>query len=178
MMLYGGGDSSAFETLYARHKGAVYRFFLRQLDPDAAAECHQEVWLKLISFRSDYKPVSGFKSFLFTIAHNTLTDHYRRNRRHQMTRSRIDPDELPAENEDGSGFSDALDRENLVQRLRSGIHRLPFAQREALVLKQETGMPIKTIAEVTGSTEEGIKSRLRYAINRLKRELVRREPAA
>ncbi len=173
MMLYAGGDSSAFETLYARHKGAVYRFFLRQLDAEAASECHQDVWLKIINFRKDYQPTSNFRSFLFTIAHNALTDYYRRNKRHQLNQSDTDPDHLPSDLfSDGTELPESLDRYKLTGKLKQLIHQLPFAQREALVLKEECGMTLKDIAIVTGSSEEGVKSRVRYAHEKLKKGLL------
>ncbi|MDE0054675.1 MAG: sigma-70 family RNA polymerase sigma factor [Gammaproteobacteria bacterium] len=56
-----------------------------------------------------------------------------------------------------------------TERLNSLIAALPNAQREALIMHKEAGLTIREIARVTGITEEGVKSRLRYAMAKLRR---------
>ena len=57
MRAYGQGDTQAFETLYARHKGATYRYFLRHAGSNVATadELHQDLWLRVIGARERYE---------------------------------------------------------------------------------------------------------------------------
>src|SRR5690606_1014487 len=78
MLAYGGGDVAAFEALYGRHRLRLYRFLLRQLrDPALADELFQDVWQKLIAARASWTPEAAFATWLYRIAHNRLTDHWR-----------------------------------------------------------------------------------------------------
>ena len=78
MLAYAAGDMAAFEQLYSRHRTRLYRFLLRQLrDPALADEFFQEVWQRVISARADWKPDAAFTTWLYRIAHNRLTDHWR-----------------------------------------------------------------------------------------------------
>src|SRR5678816_3448550 len=79
MLAYRDGDAGAFETLYARHRGALYRFVLRSIkDRAIAEELFQEAWIRVIEARERYAPRARFKTWLYTIAHNLLVDHWRR----------------------------------------------------------------------------------------------------
>ena len=53
MLSYRDGDAGAFDVLYARHKGGVYRYLLRQCrDAATAEELFQDVWMNLIRARA------------------------------------------------------------------------------------------------------------------------------
>src|SRR5687767_11869284 len=79
MLAYRHGDAGAFDKLYARHRGPVFRFILRALKQRAQAEeLFQEVWIRVIEARSRYAPQARFSTWLYTIAHNLLVDHWRR----------------------------------------------------------------------------------------------------
>ena len=58
------------------------------------------------------------------------------------------------------------------EQLRAGINALPMEQRNTLLLKLETGLKMEEIASVTGVSRETVKSRLRYAVDKLKRSQV------
>jgi RNA polymerase sigma-70 factor (ECF subfamily) len=167
MAAYAAGDADAFDQLYARYRGPVYRFFLRQFGAVDAEEAHQDTWLRLIRTRSAYRPSGPFRSLLFTIAHNVATDRYRLHARRPPPAEGADPDDRPG---DGDTVETAH-RDRLSARLHGAIRRLPAAQREALVLREETGMTHGEIARVIGGTAEGVKSRLRYAMQTLRTEL-------
>src|ERR1700704_523541 len=78
MLAYAGGDAGAFEALYARHKGALYRFVLRSVKARGEAEeLFQEIWMRAIEARGRYAPQAKFSTWLYTIAHNRLVDHWR-----------------------------------------------------------------------------------------------------
>src|SRR4051812_5734129 len=78
MLAYGGGDARAFDVLYGRHRGALYRFVLRGVKQRAVAEeLYQEIWIRVIEARHGYSATARFTTWLYTIAHNRLVDHWR-----------------------------------------------------------------------------------------------------
>ena len=97
MLRYRDGDVAAFETLYRRHKDALFRYLLRLCHQRTAAEdVFQEVWGKIIKSRDTYRPTAKFTTFLYHVAHNCFIDHLRRNKRHD-DRADIDPDSRPGD---------------------------------------------------------------------------------
>ena len=171
MLRYRDGDAGAFDALYVRHKGGLYRYLMRQCRNAAAAEeLFQDVWMNLIRARSGYTVQARFTTYLYRLAHNRLIDHYRKHGRAAMTSFEDEDGEvleaLPDERERPA--DDALDAKRQAGRLLELIAELPEAQREAFLLQQEGGMSVEEIAQATGVTRETAKSRLRYAMNRLR----------
>lgn len=176
MRLYATGDQAAFGRLYERHRGPVYRYFRRQLPPDQADDCFQVLWLKVIDHAPRYRPTGEFRHYLFTLAHNVLMDHHRRSSRNRELPADGPEDDADAAPEliDGSPGPDGLlAQARLRERLLVLIQRLPFHQREAWLLRHEVELSPEAIATVTGSTLEGVRSRLRYANLKLKSGLIR-----
>ncbi len=169
MLAYAAGDACAFDLLYERHKGPLYRYFSRQLPEAEANDCFQMLWEKLIGNRDRYRPEGAFRSYLFTIAHNVLMDHFRKQGR-IGPESETEPDELPR---DDANPDSQHERAELKERLHALVLALPNHQREAWLLRQETSFSTADIARVTGTSEEGVKSRLRYAREKLKRGMAR-----
>jgi RNA polymerase sigma-70 factor (ECF subfamily) len=177
MVRYRDGDVAAFETLYVRHKGSLYRFFLRHgMSTDAAAELMQEVWMKIIKARDGYEPTAKFTTYLYRLAHHCLIDRTRRSE-HRMaqktTETNVDVTGLPASAR-ACPEADAI-RDESVRRFREALTELPDEQREAFILKQEAGLSLADVAYVTGVSTETAKSRLRYAFDKLRQRLVRDE---
>src|SRR6516164_3361863 len=78
MLAYGAGDAGAFDTLYARHKGGVYRYLLRHCrNAGIADELFQDVWMSAIRVRATYAVTAKFTTWIYTLAHNRLVDHWR-----------------------------------------------------------------------------------------------------
>lgn len=166
MLRYRDGDSSAFETLYARHKGPVYRYLLRNCgQAHLAEELFQETWTGLIKARKRYRAQARFRTYLFTLAHHRLVDHYRRQRPEGDEQA---PDVAADERHEPPIQLDHWER---AQALRVAIATLPAEQRDAFLLKEEAGLSLDDIAAITGVGSETIKSRLRYAFGKLKRLL-------
>ena len=165
MLRYKDGDTTAFETLYRRHNDALYRYLLRQCQHrDTAEDIFQDVWSKIIKARATYRPTAKFTTFMYRVAHNCFIDHVRRNKRHAHNLQpepelHSDPPALPDTNPDRNLAKDA-----------PLLHRrdLPDEQRDAFLLHEEAGLSIDQIASVTGSNRETTKSRLRYAVNKLR----------
>ena len=163
MLAYGRGDAGAFDTLYKRHRGALYRFILRAIKQRAAAEeLFQEAWIRVIEARSRYAPQARFTTWLYTIAHNLLVDHWRRK---GLALVSLDTEDVPSESANPARHAEG--REALARFLQA-LEALPAAQREAFLLHEEAGLSVAEIAKVTGAGEEAAKSRLRYAMAKLK----------
>ena len=166
MQRYAKGDAKAFDQLYARHRAPLYRYFIRQVNnPATANDLYQGAWEKIIKGREKYRPTAPFKVWMYRVAHNHLVDYYRRMRPVDS----VEPDTLSDTRADPS--QDVIDGEQ-NELLRAGITALPEEQRNTLLLQLETGLKMEDIAKVTGVGRETVKSRLRYAVNYLKRSLV------
>ena len=173
MLRYGGGDAGAFETLYRRHRGPLYRFLLRQVNDTATAEeLFQDVWMRVIDARGRYQPRAKFSSWMYAIAHNRLMDFYRASGKAKFLApeqaeealDRLSADELPPET--------LVDRKRAAERLLAALAELPHVQREAFLLQQEGDLSVEEIGAATGVSRETAKSRLRYAVAKLRASLV------
>src|SRR6266571_3512093 len=167
MLRYGKGDVRAFELLYRRLP--LYRFLLRQAgDAAAAEELFQDIWMRVVNSRARYEVRAKFTAWVYAIAHNRLMDFFRANGRasfpgHEESESALG--ELPARE---IAPELRLDRKRAAERLLAGLAALPDAQREAFLLQQEGGLSIEEIAVATGVGRETAKSRLRYAVAKLR----------
>jgi RNA polymerase sigma-70 factor (ECF subfamily) len=165
MKAYAKGSIEAFGLLYNRHRGPFYRYFLRLAgDAATANDLYQGSWEKIIKARETYNPSVPFQPWIYRIGHNHAMDHFRR--------LKPQSDQLPDTIETG----DAGPEEHLLQAgktagLRDAISRLPIEQKETLLLKLDAGLDLQSIADITGVNRETAKSRLRYAVDKLKSEL-------
>ncbi len=172
MLAYREGDAAAFDRLYARHKGALFRFVLRSIRQRALAEeLYQEIWMRVIEARARYQPQARFTTWLYTIAHNRIVDHWRKRGLQLVSLDGEDP-EAPAHAEAAANPGDEplrrLEAREQLERFARALEALPPAQREAFLLREEAGMSVAEIARATGASEEAAKSRLRYALAKLK----------
>jgi RNA polymerase sigma-70 factor (ECF subfamily) len=170
MLRYRDGDVRAFEMLYERHKGALYRYLQRLCrSPEMANDLFQEVWSKVIASRDRYEARAKFTTFLFHIAHNCAIDHFRRVGRPQE-RGALDVDALA--DELSGPAQEAPDAALAESQLRADFKRaldaLPAEQRDVFLLYEETGLGLEDIGRVTGVAMETAKSRLRYALGKLR----------
>jgi RNA polymerase sigma-70 factor (ECF subfamily) len=171
MQLYQQGDQAAFETLYRNYKDVLYRYFIKHCsDRQQSEELYQEVWIKLINSATHYQPKAKFKTYLFTIAHNTLIDFYRKKKPTQVVEFE---DAETAEELINHTTALALpeDEFTLKQKANQFMHalqKLPANQKEAMLLHLDQDLSMEEIAEITQVKYETAKSRLRYAKNKLK----------
>ena len=175
MQAYAAGDARAFETLYDRHALPVWRFVQRSVQDAALAdELVQDVWFSVVRHASRYEPRAKFRTWLFTMAHHRLVDHWRRHKPHTSLDAETDDgaslaDMLAAES--GFGPERQLDSREQAQALLDALAALPAVQREAFLLQAEGGFSLNDIAVATGVSIETAKSRLRYARTRLRETL-------
>jgi len=176
MSAYRDGDAAAFDELYRRHKGGVYRYLLRQCRERALAdELFQDVWMNLIRAREHYTVQAKFTTYVYTLAHNRLIDHYRKSGQATLVSLDNEDDDAPALAEPVAAPRDEperhLDIKQQAARLLELLAALPALQREAFVLQYEGGLSVEEIAQATGVTRETAKSRLRYALAKIRQGL-------
>ena len=176
MLTYARGRAEAFDRLYARHRTGVYRYLLRHAGSAGIAdELFQDVWLSVIRGRATYAPTARFATWLYTLAHHRIVDHWRTTG--QIVSASIDGDgatrdavdALPAARRDEPHVR--VQQRELGARVRGALAALPPLQRDAFLLQQESGLALAEIAELTGVGVETVKSRLRYAIAKLRADL-------
>ena len=173
MLRYRDGNAAAFEELYGRHRGGVFRFVLRQVGMRSAAEeVFQEIWMKLIASRARYRVEARFATFLYHVAHNCVVDHFRRKTPLHLISLDDDPDEaIQVAGPDRDQPERAVALRQSAAKLLNALALLPPEQREAFLLHEEGGLTLEEIAAVTGTGRETVKSRLRYALARLREEI-------
>lgn len=170
MLAYAGGDIAAFETLYARHRLRLYRFLQRQLrDRSLADEVFQDVWQRVIAARSSWRPDSGFTSWLYTLARNRIADHWRAQKHRPPAPE--DADERLANVADDDTPEQALSTFEQRRQLQMALDELPDDQREVIALRLEQELTLEEIGTITGVGRETVKSRLRYAMDKLRARL-------
>lgn len=181
MLRYQKGDVRAFEMLLARHRKPVFNFILRYVgDPTSAEDLLQEVFLRLIKGVDGYQKQAKFTTWLYTIARNLCVDASRRGK-HRKAHS-LDAPMGHEDDNNGATLLDvipdsgpATDRQvigtELQGRLHAAIEKLSEEQREVFLMREFLDMPFKDIAEVVGCPENTVKSRMRYALEKLREEL-------
>lgn len=170
MLAYRDGDAAAFEALYGRWRGRLYRYLAHQAR-DNADELFQEVWMKVVGARGHYEVAAKFSTWLFRIAHNRLIDHFR-SRNRGIVDLASDPEDDPADDlpaPETESPPALLERRETARRILDCLSALPALQREAFLMAEEGGMSLEEIANASGVGRETAKSRLRYALDRLRR---------
>ena len=181
MLAFRAGDARAFEVLVRRHRTPVFNFILRFAGQRARAEdVLQETWLKVVRSAPEYEAKAKFTTWLYTIARNLCVDSARKESYRQT--ASLEASVTGAEGDEGRPLGESLPDEGVSPergaynaRVRPLLERalagLPEEQREVFVLREYSGIPFKEIAEVTGVSENTVKSRMRYALEGLRRRL-------
>ncbi|WDR38909.1 RNA polymerase sigma factor [Pseudomonas serboccidentalis] len=168
---YREGDGAAFETLYARHRQSLYRFLLGLSGkPELADEVFQDTWLSLIRSASQPQGRATFRTWLFQIARNRLIDHWRKHGAHQPLHDSYD-EQLHAVGDEANDPEQLLNLSRDSQRLENALQTLPADQREVFLLRAHGDLDLAQIASLTETPLETVKSRLRYAQQKLRRLL-------
>lgn len=181
MLAFRDGSTGAFEELVRRHRGRVFNFILRQTNHRARSEdLLQETWLKVVRGARTYQPSALFTTWIFTIARNLCVDSARKES-YRLADS-LDAPVGRADGSEGRALGEFLpdggvapDRGAHNVRLRPLLEKalasLPEEQREVFVLREYSGVAFKEIATVTGVSENTVKSRMRYALEALRKRL-------
>lgn len=178
MLLYAQGHQRAFELLLKRHERGVYNFALRSTGrKDQAEDLTQEVFMRVIRSAPKYKKSARFTTWLYTIARNLCIDRARRTgRRGEVSLNRP----IGKDDEGGRTYQDNLSddkaeagnvtlvRQQFRERLEVALAALPEEQREVFLLREVSGLKFREIADIVGTSENTIKSRMRYALETLR----------
>ena len=171
MLRYARGDLRAFETLYRRHRSALYRYLARHTrNTETANDLFQEVWSKVIVSRERYEPRAQFRTFLYRIAHNCFIDYCRRSSIRNESGGTEDGWEsaLPGSEQDRPDTR--AEQAQITARYRAALSALPAEQRDVFLL-YESGLSLDEIATISAVGMETAKSRLRYAVAKLRANL-------
>jgi RNA polymerase sigma-70 factor (ECF subfamily) len=188
MLRFQAGDRTAFASLVKKHKTALYNFVLRLVrSPSAAEDLVQDVFVKVVQSAVDFKHESKFSTWAYAIARNICIDHLRK----MSHRQHPSIDETRTDAADGPTLLDrtadphpsaAVERSaigtEVGQRIARCVEALPQEQREVFLLREIADLPFKDIAGITGVPENTVKSRMRYALERLQESLAEYEDYA
>ncbi|MBS7455645.1 RNA polymerase sigma factor [Coralloluteibacterium stylophorae] len=170
MLAYAEGVAGAFDALYRRHRGPLFRFIQRSLgDREASEEVFQDVWQRVVAARSRYRTDARFTTWLYQIAHNRLGDHWRARR--VRPGAPEDAETRLGTLADASTPDAELGEFERRRRLQIALAELPAEQRETLLLRLDQCLSLEAIAAITGVGAETAKSRLRYAVDKLRARL-------
>ncbi len=188
MFAFRNGDAAAFECLVSRHKRGLYNFLLRSVHNQSRAdEMLQEVFLRVVRAKDRYQRTARFTTWIYTIARNLCVDESRR----QKFRRTLPLEAKRRGRGDETGLS-ILDRTEATQvgtdeaseargiraRVAAAIDTLPNDQREVFIMRQFGGLSFKQIGAAVGAPENTVKSRMRYALEKLRGELHDIDPRA
>lgn len=179
MQHYANGDFDAFEALYGRHKGRLYRYLHRQLiDTSLVDDLFQEVWGKVVSSASGYQASAKFNTWLYTIARNKVIDHIRHVRvvgRVMETANEHDGcqfDEMPQQTVGANSLhtepESRLEQSHQASAIEHCMQKLPKHHLDCFLLREEAGLSGQQIADIVQSNLEATKSRLRSAYKLLR----------
>jgi RNA polymerase sigma-70 factor, ECF subfamily len=161
MLRFQAGDARAFEALVRRHRTPVFSFLLRLTgDSGRAEDLCQDAFLKVVRAAEGWEERARFRTWLFAIARNLAVDESRR-MAFRRAESLDDPSDGPAPDR-------AADAALLRPKLEAALAALPPEQREVFLLREHAGLRFAEIAEVTGTPENTVKSRMRYALEGLR----------
>ena len=170
MLAYAAGREGAFEQLYARHRVRLYRYLLRQVRDGALADdLFQDIWQRMIAARAGWTPDASFASWLYRIAHNRIADHWRAQQYRPPAPENAD--ERTARIPDPDTPERTLSEFEQRRGMQLALDELPDEQREVIVLRLEQELTLEEIGAITGVGRETVKSRLRYAMDKLRARL-------
>lgn len=181
MLAFRGGDARAFETLVQRHQRGIYNFILRSVrDRARTEELLQEVFLRVVRAKDRYERTAKFTTWIYAIARNLCVDESRRAR--FRDHKSLDAKQPGRDGEEGGTLlarmpapevptDEAAEAPTLRSRMSAAIDALPDDQREVFLLRQMSGLSFREIGETLGVPENTIKSRMRYALEKLREHL-------
>ena len=174
VVAYMDGEARAFDVILTRYQATIYSYFLYVVgDEDEANELFQDTFVKVIVFLQEqrYKPMGLFNYWLIRIAHNMISDKFRRND-HKLVKdvnAKNDLTRIRNEAITVSPYDDEMIRDQAFDELHRMVNKLPAEQREMVYLRYFEEMSFKDIAAITGVSINTAIGRMRYAILNLRK---------
>ena len=178
------GDDKAFAVLVERHETKLWNFLRRYVGDAATAEdLLQDLFMRVLAHAADWTPAAKVTTWMYTIARNLCTDHARRAVHRKVTsldgaasaRSK-DDDSGPilvdrlAGSDPGGEHKVAMGQ--MIGQLDLALAALPDEQREVFLMREVMDLSFAEIALAVSASEPTVKSRMRYALERLRTALV------
>ncbi len=162
-------NQGAFEMLYQRHKGPLFRFIKKSINHEQDAnEVFQELWFKIINNKQQYDQQQKFTTWAYTIARRLMIDQFRKTGRMAELTHIDDSPETQIIEHDLKQPENEFEARQMAKELNHAIALLPPSQRLTFIMKHESGLTIKEIAEITTQPAEQTKSQYRYAVQKIK----------
>ncbi len=177
MQQFCAGDSRAFQALYTRHEKPLFRYVRRVLGAGLvpqADEIFQDTWMKLVDTRASWQPRdnASFKTWLYTLAHHRAVDILRKSGREISADEGWDDNAESAWQQWPAATAEQPEQKafwnKAGQQLLHCLDNLPALQRAAFLLHHEDGLSLEEMTQVLNAEFETVKSRLRYALSKLR----------
>lgn len=161
------GNQQAFSALYEHYFPRIYKFIMKrcghqQLAEDITSQTFMKALQHLSSFKAKGHP---FGAWLYRIASNTLTDHYKKS----STKSEFVQETMPDAKDDRSGAHEELMQSELRENLLSILKDLKHADQEVLHLRFFAELSVKEISEVLKISENAASVRIYRGLKSLKK---------
>lgn len=179
MLLYQKGDERAFEILYWRHQRGIFNFICHFIGESGnyAEELFQDVFLKVVKSSNRYKPTAKFTTWLYQIARNGCIDHFRK-----MKHRRITSLAQPIDDDEEMDMESTMAHPNptpeqtartseISEILKKAIGTLSEEQRDVFLMREDLDLSFAEISELIGCPINTAKSRMRYALEHLRKTL-------
>jgi RNA polymerase sigma-70 factor, ECF subfamily len=167
MMLVRGGAGDMLGVLFDRYQGPLFSFYSKLTGNRAASEdLVQEVFVRVLKYRSSYRPGTAFRSWIYKIARNVHADQVRRRRPEVEFQPEMAPAVPP------NDVATASQQQALLHR---ALLELAEEKREVLLLSRFQGLPYSEIAELTGCQVGSVKVRVHRALQELREIFLRLE---
>lgn len=172
---YYENDLTAFNKLYERYRRKLYSYLRRKGgDVNLADDLFQDTWNKVIESIARIAAMAKqgilkFAAYLFTIARNAWYDYLRTKGSHHQESldTLLEDDAFQIAGDPAKQPSAQLELQELIALFSEAINKLPAEQRETFILRRD-GFSLENIAEIQGLTREGVRSRLKTVMRKLK----------
>ncbi|MEM8609559.1 MAG: RNA polymerase sigma factor [Myxococcota bacterium] len=177
LLAYRNGDARSFRTLFERYRNPLFNFILRRVkDPALAEELYQDVWIRVIESGDRFRGDAKFSTWIYTIARNRCIDRSRRSK-NRIHRSLDSPQTdsgrplIEAVRASAPSTDDLATASSIKERIARAVEELPEEQQEVFLMRQLQGLGFQEISDVVRAPVNTVKSRMRYALERLRHEL-------
>ncbi len=179
MVRFQAGDAAAFRALLGRWSERLYAFCYRQVrEEEASRDVVQDCFVRVVRNAASFRAEARFSTWLFTIARNLCLDRARRMKFRRTTSLDAPLGEDPSgatlmeRVADERPLADAqTDDRRFSARLDAALSTLPDEQREIFLMRELDGLKFREIADVLDIPENTVKSRMRYALEGLRKQL-------
>lgn len=157
------GNLDSLVPLFDKYQGKIYNFFLRVThDPTSSEDLTQTVFSRIIKYRTSYKEVYSFKSWIYQIARNVHVDHYSKKK---LWATESEQEQYYADSRDAIA---AMEKEQKEQILKEALALLSPEHREIIELSRFQDLKYDEISQITGNSVGAVRVKVHRAVKKLK----------